>query len=67
MLINNAAIARYGALLEQPVAELREVLEADVIGLLALSQARSIIRPAHESLLCSPQRRVVLPFALWFV
>ena len=40
MLINNAAIARYGALLEQPVADMREVLEANVIGLLALSQVR---------------------------
>ena len=64
MLINNAAIARYGALLEQPVAELREVLEADVVGLLALSQARSISRPVHDSLLCSPQQCVVLSFAL---
>ena len=47
MLINNAAIARYGALLEQPVSELREVLEADVIGLLALSQARVMLRVSY--------------------
>jgi NAD(P)-dependent dehydrogenase (short-subunit alcohol dehydrogenase family) len=38
VLINNAAVTRFGPLLEQPLSEVREVLDADVIGLLAMSQ-----------------------------
>ena len=39
--INNAGITRTGPLLEQPLAELRELLETNVIGQLCLCQARS--------------------------
>lgn len=40
ILINNAGITRMGPLLEQPLSELREVLDTNVIGQLCLSQAR---------------------------
>lgn len=38
VLINNAGISRMGPLLEQPLSELREVLDTNVIGQLCISQ-----------------------------
>ena len=62
VLINNAAIARYGPLLEQPLDEIREVLDADVIGLLALSQVRAAdMRALHPAvMLCVPSHAGML-------
>ena len=48
MLINNAAVARYGALVEQPLDEVKEVFDADVFGLLALSQVRHVTRSIQQ-------------------
>jgi NAD(P)-dependent dehydrogenase (short-subunit alcohol dehydrogenase family) len=39
VLVNNAGINVFGPLLEQPLAEVREVLETNVLGLLAVTQA----------------------------
>jgi NAD(P)-dependent dehydrogenase (short-subunit alcohol dehydrogenase family) len=39
VLVNNAGINVFGPLLEQPLAEIREVLETNVLGLLAVTQA----------------------------
>ena len=43
------AVARYGPLLEQPLEEVREVLDADVIGLLAVSQVLDAASPFADS------------------
>jgi NAD(P)-dependent dehydrogenase (short-subunit alcohol dehydrogenase family) len=39
VLVNNAGINVFGPLLEQPLAEIREVFETNVLGLLAVTQA----------------------------
>ena len=57
VLINNAAVARFGPLLEQPLDEVREVLDADVVGLLALSQVTRQ-PPAVHLVFAVPQSHV---------
>jgi len=39
MLVNNAGVNRFGPVLEQPMEELRQIMETNVLGLIAMTQA----------------------------
>ncbi len=52
-LINNAGIANHAVLVHQPIEEFRNVLEINLVGVLAVTQASHIATSIHASSACA--------------